>query len=250
MGWTVYILRCGDGTLYTGVTNDLPRRLKAHQTGRGARYTRSRPPVALAYREEVPDKSAALRREIAIKRLSRREKLALIEGKGKRPMEIRPLRETDDRLEVSRIYEESWKFAYRDVVPQAYLDAIPSGLWAANLDQGGRRSLVLEEGGRLVGTACVSPSRWPDRPDYGEVVALYLLPESMGRGYGKALLAAAVEVLAGQGFRDILLWVLEENHRARAFYEKRGFRFSGERMEQAVGGKPLGELLYLYHVEE
>lgn len=78
MSWTVYILRCGDGTLYTGCTNDLPRRLRAHQSGRGAKYTRSRRPVSLAYREEVPDRSAALRREAAIKRLNRREKLALI----------------------------------------------------------------------------------------------------------------------------------------------------------------------------
>ncbi len=83
MEWTVYMLRCGDGSLYTGCTNDLPRRLAAHQRGRGAKYTRSRPPVELVYREAVPDKSAALRREAAIKRLDRRGKLALIEaGEG------------------------------------------------------------------------------------------------------------------------------------------------------------------------
>lgn len=81
MGWTVYILRCGDGTLYTGCTNDLPRRLEAHRSGRGAKYTRSRLPVELAYREAASDRSAALRREAAIKRLDRREKLALIAGK-------------------------------------------------------------------------------------------------------------------------------------------------------------------------
>ncbi len=78
MAWTVYILRCGDGTLYTGCTNDLPRRLKAHQSGRGAKYTRNRGPVSLAYQEAAENKSAALRRESAIKRLTRREKLALI----------------------------------------------------------------------------------------------------------------------------------------------------------------------------
>lgn len=82
MAWTVYILRCGDGTLYTGCTSDLPRRLSAHQSGRGAKYTRSRLPVVLAYREEAADKSSALRREAAIKRLDRREKLALIGEKG------------------------------------------------------------------------------------------------------------------------------------------------------------------------
>ena len=78
MGYLVYILRCGDGTLYTGCTNDLPRRLRAHQAGRGAKYTRSRLPVELVYREAVPDRSAALRREAAIKRMDRRAKLALI----------------------------------------------------------------------------------------------------------------------------------------------------------------------------
>ena len=78
MGYLVYILRCGDGTLYTGCTNDLPRRLQAHQSGRGAKYTRSRLPVELVYQEAVPDRSAALRREAAIKRLDRRRTLALI----------------------------------------------------------------------------------------------------------------------------------------------------------------------------
>lgn len=87
MAWTVYILRCGDGSLYTGCTNNLPRRLAVHQSGKGAKYTRSRPPVALVYQEEAADKSSALRREIAIKRLSRREKLTLIAEVEKPPKE-------------------------------------------------------------------------------------------------------------------------------------------------------------------
>ncbi|MBQ9330912.1 MAG: GIY-YIG nuclease family protein [Oscillibacter sp.] len=78
MGWYVYILRCGDGSLYTGCTDDVARRLAAHQRGRGAKYTRSHLPVELVYREAVEDRSAALRREAAIKRLSRQEKLSLI----------------------------------------------------------------------------------------------------------------------------------------------------------------------------
>lgn len=83
VGWTVYMLRCGDGSLYTGCTDDVVRRLAVHQSGRGAKYTRSRLPVELVYREEVPDKSAALRREIAIKRLTRAQKLALLEGRNR-----------------------------------------------------------------------------------------------------------------------------------------------------------------------
>ena len=77
MAWTVYILRCGDNTLYTGITNDLPRRLAAHRSGKGAKYTRGRGPLTLLYTEEQPDRSAASRREAAIKTLSRTEKEAL-----------------------------------------------------------------------------------------------------------------------------------------------------------------------------
>ena len=78
MGHWVYILRCQDGTLYTGYTTDPTRRLKVHQSGKGAKYTRSRLPVELIYQEKLPDKSSALQREAAIKTLSRAEKLTLI----------------------------------------------------------------------------------------------------------------------------------------------------------------------------
>ncbi|MBM4022566.1 MAG: GIY-YIG nuclease family protein, partial [Planctomycetes bacterium] len=67
--WLVYLLRCSDGSLYTGITNDLPKRLKAHNAGKASRYTRSRLPVTLAYSEPQRSKSAALTREAAIKRL-------------------------------------------------------------------------------------------------------------------------------------------------------------------------------------
>ncbi len=77
--WYVYVLRCGDGTLYTGSTDDVARRLEAHRTGKGAKYTRGRGPLELVYTEECPDRSAALRREYAIKQLPREEKLHLIE---------------------------------------------------------------------------------------------------------------------------------------------------------------------------
>lgn len=74
----VYILRCCDGTLYTGWTNDIHNRLSAHNRGTGAKYTRSRLPVSLAYLEMLPDKSAALKREAAIKKMKRAQKEALI----------------------------------------------------------------------------------------------------------------------------------------------------------------------------
>jgi putative endonuclease len=82
MPWTVYLARCGDGTLYTGVTTDPDRRLAEHNSGCGAAYTRSRRPVILVYRETVRDRSRALRREHAIRRMSRVQKEALAAGAG------------------------------------------------------------------------------------------------------------------------------------------------------------------------
>lgn len=78
--WCVYILECGDGSLYTGITDDLPRRLQAHSSGRGAKYTRGRGPLKLRYQQLCQDRSAALRREMQIKALPRSEKLKLLQS--------------------------------------------------------------------------------------------------------------------------------------------------------------------------
>ena len=78
MVWYVYVLRCGDGSLYTGITNDLTRRLQAHRSGRGAKYTKGRGPLTLVYAEKQQDRSAASRREYAIKHLTRSEKEILL----------------------------------------------------------------------------------------------------------------------------------------------------------------------------
>ena len=83
--WCVYLLRCGDGTLYTGITNDLQRRLAAHRAGRGARYTRGLAPLLLLHAEAASSRSEAQRRELELKRLRRREKLAFLDtlrGRG------------------------------------------------------------------------------------------------------------------------------------------------------------------------
>ena len=76
--WYLYILRCGDGTLYTGITTDVEKRLEAHRAGRGAKYTRGRSPLELVYRETCGSHSDALKREAAIKKLSRMQKEMLL----------------------------------------------------------------------------------------------------------------------------------------------------------------------------
>jgi len=78
--WFVYIVRCADGSLYTGIAKDVDRRLEQHNAGTASRYTRSRLPVTLEYQEEQLNQSVALKRELAIKALSRKAKDALIQS--------------------------------------------------------------------------------------------------------------------------------------------------------------------------
>jgi predicted GIY-YIG superfamily endonuclease len=80
MAWSVYLARCADGSFYTGITTDLERRVAEHNAGTGAAYTRSRLPLKLVYSESAASRSCALRREYAIRRLSRREKELLARG--------------------------------------------------------------------------------------------------------------------------------------------------------------------------
>lgn len=87
MKWVVYILECSDNSLYTGITNDMARRLNEHRTGRGAKYTKHRRPLRMRYAEYQGTKSAALKREAAIKSLDRVKKLALIATRP--PAELR-----------------------------------------------------------------------------------------------------------------------------------------------------------------
>ncbi|MEW5741027.1 MAG: GIY-YIG nuclease family protein [Myxococcota bacterium] len=84
MRWYVYLVRCRDGSLYTGCTNDLERRLAAHNAGRGARYTQARRPVTLVYAECARDRSQAQSREAALKRLPKVKKESLVLSAGRR----------------------------------------------------------------------------------------------------------------------------------------------------------------------
>lgn len=163
-------------------------------------------------------------------------------------MEIRPLRLSDDPAAVSRVYEESWKRAYRGIVPDAYLDSIPSGAWCPALNTPGRWTLLLLDDDRIVGTSSYSASRSERMAGFGEVISLYLLPDFCGKGYGRSLLQAAVDDLHSRGYRDIFLWVLEENVVARRFYERFGFSCSGIFTQTEIGGKTLREVAYVCHM--
>lgn len=163
-------------------------------------------------------------------------------------MEIRRIKQTDDRYAVSRIYEESWKFAYKNIIPQSFLDSIPAGRWASRLDAAEMNTLVMIENDDFIGTSSYCKSRFPEFSGFGEIVSIYLLPDYIGKGYGKPLLDAVIGELAKLGYRDIFLWVLEDNLRARKFYEKAGFVQSNEYLDDNIGGKKLREIQYIRRI--
>lgn len=164
-------------------------------------------------------------------------------------MEIRYIKNTDDRLEISSIYEKSWKFAYKGFIPQSYLDSIPSAKWTGNLDNPELHSLIITEDEKIIGTSSFCKSRFSDFAGFGEIVSVYLLPEYIGKGYGKKLFQAVIDELYKFGFRDIFLWVLEDNIRARTFYENAGFLCDNKFLDDNIGGKTLREIQYFYHIE-
>ena len=157
---------------------------------------------------------------------------------------IRYISPADDRMALSRIYEQSWKYAYKGLIPQSYLDSIPEGRWISTPDRSGMHTLVYDSDG-LIGTSSFCRSRWKNYPDCGEIVSIYFLPEHIGKGYGHELLTAAEKELHSMGYEHILLWVLEENTRARNFYERHGYSVTGDVLDDNIGGKDIREVMYL-----
>jgi predicted GIY-YIG superfamily endonuclease len=100
--WFLYLLRCADGSLYTGITNNVPRRCKQHNAGTASRYTRSRLPVELIYQELHASRSVALKRESAIKAMSRQEKELLIQSVRKTATKFAHLRKIKEKNKVVR----------------------------------------------------------------------------------------------------------------------------------------------------
>lgn len=160
-------------------------------------------------------------------------------------MVIRHITEKDDYSAVRNIYEKSWKFAYKGIIPQDYLDNIPKEKWGGNILKNGRTEIGAFEGDKIVGTASFCPSRWDNFSSCGEIVTIYLLPEYIGRGIGSELLKACIAELELLGFTSILIWVLEDNYRARHFYENHGFVNTEDHMSSEIGGKVLQEVMYI-----
>jgi ribosomal protein S18 acetylase RimI-like enzyme len=156
----------------------------------------------------------------------------------------------DDASGIARVHVDTWRTAYRDILPASVLSALSyearTERWRANLKQAGPQQFTLvaeDDGGEVVGFAGGGPER-DGTPSYdGEIYAVYVLPQQQRRGIGRQLMAVSARQLMDQGFGAAMLWALEANGRARAFYEALGGQLIG-RKAKVIADTPLVEVAY------
>jgi len=162
----------------------------------------------------------------------------------------------ENAYEYAALHIACWRDAYKGIISDEYLENMSS-----QLDQlvercrqtinepDGCEYLYAVYGSEMIGRLVFSGSRDEDKPDAGEVHAIYLLADYWGKGYGKQMMDFAVSALRHAGFREIIVWVLEENNRARRFYEKYGFVYDGTRKEIDIG-ETLVEIRYTLKIDD
>ena len=165
-----------------------------------------------------------------------------------RGVAVRPAR-PEDAAAIAEVHVRTWQAAYEHVFGAERLATLDlegrRRRWQERLDASEphlRRLVAEDEDGRLVGFATAGASR--DTGGEGELYAIYVLPEAWGGGAGPALMRAALEALREEGFETATLWVLEDNPRARRFYEREGWSLDGGRRELEWFGVPAGEVRY------
>ena len=161
-------------------------------------------------------------------------------------VEIRRFLETDNVDDISRIYALSWKKAYRGIIPDDYLNSLSETRWSQRLKKDSDTLFLAVEDGILIGGSTYSPARDKAMEGWGEIISLYLLPSHYHKGIGTELFKTVIGELNRLGFEKIYLWVLEENHSARAFYESKGFTFNGDINIDDIGGKTVKEIRYVF----
>jgi ribosomal protein S18 acetylase RimI-like enzyme len=175
--------------------------------------------------------------------------------KARGTMEIRRATE-DDVSDIARIHVEAWRWAYKGQLPDDFLQSLSierrTEGWRQEISdpESESRVWVTIESGRVVGFASTAPSRDEDTDDRtAELLTLYLEPQRVGTGLGRALLVHAVEDLQRRGYERASLWVLTSNERARRFYERNGWHPDGRTKADEVRGVQLNEVRYRRSLE-
>jgi GNAT superfamily N-acetyltransferase len=164
-------------------------------------------------------------------------------------VEVRRAR-PDDADAIAEVHVRTWQAAYEHLFGAERLAGMDPARRAEHWRRwlaGGELTFVAEADGRVVGFVWVGTSRDDDAE--GELYAIYVLPDSWGSGAGPALMGAGVEAMRAAGHRDAILWVLDDNPRARRFYEREGWELDGNRKEQDHLGVRVAEVRYRLNLE-
>lgn len=155
---------------------------------------------------------------------------------------------TSDAVVLSKIHQKSWKSAYRGLVPDVYLNELRSDYWTRPfelwLSKGLMSAGMLFVDGEVKGCVVYGASRSESRSTFGEIVSLYMLPGECGKGYGGELLKYAMEELLKENYDGIYVSVFSGNLKARRFYQRNGFKNSGECDIVNIGGSLLKVKIY------
>lgn len=221
-----YLVRCADGSLYAGWTNDLARRLRRHAAGTGARYTRMKGGAALAWAARCADKSEALRREAALKRMTKAEKEALAAAwAAEHALTVTFARETDvpALCELYNWYvtHSTATFQYEESTEAEMLDNLHGVLARAPF------LVARDAAGRLCGYACAHPLHPRAAYAWCAETTIYCAPDCLGQGVGRRLYAPLLALLKAQGYRAAAALVTHPNPESEAFHKAMGFVKAG-----------------------
>lgn len=223
----VYMVRCENGTLYTGWTNDLARRLKAHQQGTGARYTRAFKAQTLAYAQQLESKQQAMQREVQLKRLSKKEKEALAASFDPTQLVlIRPATRQDAPavLEIMSYYIQNSTASFLYQPPSLAQYQAEMGRLCRTLPF----FVAQTAGGELLGYACAHPWRYGTGAyAWDAETTIYLAPQARRTGVGSRLYQALLAGLKIQGYWNAYAVLADPNPASEAFHKAQGFVCEG-----------------------
>lgn len=230
----VYMLRCDDGSLYSGWTNDLARRVKRHVSGAGAKYTRAHHGAALAYAERCDDKSAALKREAALKKLTKQEKERLAaDWQAAQRITLR-MATPDDAAAVQEIY--GWYVTHSTATSQYDVPTVEDyRAFIADTLRCAPFILAIGGDGRLRGYACAHIWRTRQAYAWDAETTIYCAPNDVGLGVGRRLYKALLALLKAQGYHNAFALVTVPNPASEAFHRSLGFKRYG--LERHTGYK-------------
>lgn len=222
----VYMVRCGNGSLYTGWTNDLGRRIRAHRTGKGAKYTRGFGAKGMVYLEQLEDKSAALRREAQLKALSKAQKEALVQEwcqENRPPIQLGGVEDAPQIAQLYRWYVSNSTATFQTSLPtdQEY------GQWVEDTLKTAPLLVMKDRTGKLLGYACAHPFRPREAFRWDVETTIYCAHDVRGKGVGTRLMSALLAVLKMQGYWNAYALLADPNPDSEALHRRLGYHCEG-----------------------